>query len=44
MATELVAGISQLRFTPFDAKRSKQLCAGIAGELFQFTMRAELRS
>src|SRR4029450_8586409 len=39
MAIELLAGVSELCFISFDAKRSEQLCAGIAGELFQFTMR-----
>ena len=39
MATELVAGTSQLRFIPFDAQRSEQLRTGIAGELFQVTPR-----
>ena len=39
MATELVAGTSQLRFTSFDAQRSEQLCTGIAGELLQVTTR-----
>ena len=39
MATELVAGTSQLRFIAFDAQRSEQLCTGIAGELFQVTTR-----
>jgi hypothetical protein len=30
MAIELVAGTSELRFIPFDAQRSEQLCAGMA--------------
>ena len=39
MATELVAGTSQLRFISFDAQRSEQLCTGIAGELLQVPAR-----
>ena len=39
MTTELVARTSQLRFISFDAQRSKQLCTGVAGELFQVTTR-----
>jgi hypothetical protein len=31
MATELVTGISQFRFIPFNAQRSEQFRTGIAG-------------
>src|SRR6516165_6666735 len=37
MATELVAGASQLRFRASNAERSKELRTGIAGQLFQVT-------
>src|SRR6266446_7415366 len=37
MATELVAGISQLLLIPLNAERSEQFCTGIAGQLFQVT-------
>jgi hypothetical protein len=37
MATELVAGTSQLRLISLDAQSPKQLCPGVAGELFQLT-------
>ena len=37
MATELVAGTSQLRLVPFNTQRLEQLRTGIAGELFQVT-------
>ena len=39
MATELVAGTSQFRLIAFDAQRSEQVCAGIAGEVFQIATR-----
>ena len=39
MATELVAGTSQLSLMPLDAQRSEQLRTSIAGELFQVTTR-----
>ena len=37
MAIELVAGVSELCFISFDAKRSEQLCAGSVVELFEVT-------
>jgi hypothetical protein len=37
MATELVAGTSQLRLASFNTQRLEQLGAGIAGELIQVT-------
>jgi hypothetical protein len=37
MATELVAGTSQLCLISIDAQRPEQLRTGIAGELFQIT-------
>ena len=35
MATELVTGLSKLGLIASNAQRSEQVCAGIAGEVFQ---------
>ena len=39
MATELVAGTSELGLIASSAQRSEQVCAGIAGEMFQVATR-----
>ena len=39
MATELVAGTSELGLIASSAQRSEQVCAGIVGEMFQVATR-----
>ena len=39
MATEVFARTSQLSLISLDAKRSEQLCTGLAGESFQLATR-----
>ena len=40
MATELVTGLSKLGLIASNAQRSEQVCAGIAGEVFQVATRS----